>query len=129
MGGVSGKIVQTLETKAPVTSAEVSQDGRFITTDDGSSVKFWDANHFGLVKSYDMSCTVESASLEPKSGSKIIAGGEDMLVHVYDFFTGEEIGWDNEMVRISFPYRPCTENLHSTTPLPEQVEFLLKVAD
>ncbi|KAE8769937.1 serine-threonine kinase receptor-associated protein-like [Hordeum vulgare] len=97
MGGVrlwdvrSGKIVQTLETKAPVTSAEVSQDGRFITTADGSSVKFWDANHFGLVKSYDMSCTVESASLEPKSGSKFITGGEDMWVHVYDFFTGEEI--------------------------------------
>ena len=40
----TGKIVQTLETKASVTSAEVSQDGRFITTADGSSVKFWDAN-------------------------------------------------------------------------------------
>ena len=40
----SGKIVQTLETKSPVTSAEVSQDGRYITTADGSSVKFWDAN-------------------------------------------------------------------------------------
>lgn len=39
-----------------------------------------------------MSCTVESASLEPKSGSKFITGGEDMWVHVYDFFTGEEIG-------------------------------------
>ncbi|KAE8772112.1 Serine-threonine kinase receptor-associated protein [Hordeum vulgare] len=90
----SGKIVQTLETKAPVTSAEVSQDGRFITTADGSSVKFWDANHFWLVKSYDMSCTVESASLEPKSGSKFITGGEDMWVHVYDFFTGEEIGFN-----------------------------------
>ena len=38
------KIVQTLETKFPVTSAEVSQDGRYITTADGSSVKFWDAN-------------------------------------------------------------------------------------
>ena len=39
-----------------------------------------------------MPCTVESASLEPKSGSKFITGGEDMWVHVYDFFTGEEIG-------------------------------------
>ncbi|CAM0951161.1 unnamed protein product [Alopecurus aequalis] len=87
----SEKIVHTLETKAPVTSAEVSQDGRFITTADGSSVKFWDANNFGLVKSYDMSFTVESASLEPKSGSKFIAGGEDMWVHVFDYLTGEEI--------------------------------------
>ena len=40
----SGKIVQTLETKLPVTSAEMSQDGRYITTADGSTVKFWDAN-------------------------------------------------------------------------------------
>ncbi|XP_010925262.1 uncharacterized protein [Elaeis guineensis] len=87
----SGNIVQTLETKSPVTSAEVSQDGRYITTADGSSVKFWDANHFGLVKSYNMPCTVESASLEPKLGNRFIAGGEDMWIHVFDFHTGEQI--------------------------------------
>ncbi|KAI4381950.1 hypothetical protein MLD38_007965 [Melastoma candidum] len=88
----SGKIVQTLETKSPVTSAEVSQDGRYITTADGSTVKFWDANHFGLVKSYNMPCDVESASLEPKLGNKFVAGGEDMWVRIFDFHTGEEIG-------------------------------------
>lgn len=38
-----------------------------------------------------MPCNVESASLEPKYGNKFIAGGEDMWVHVFDFFTGEEI--------------------------------------
>nr|XP_043617518.1 serine-threonine kinase receptor-associated protein-like [Erigeron canadensis] len=88
----SGKIVHTLETKSSVTSAEVSKDGRYITTADGSSVKFWDANHFGLVKSYDMPCNVESASLEPKFGDKFIAGGEDMWIRLFDFNTGEEIG-------------------------------------
>ncbi|KAK8525014.1 hypothetical protein V6N13_016007 [Hibiscus sabdariffa] len=88
----SGKIVQTLETKSPVTSAEVSHDGRYITTADGSTVKFWDSNHFGLVKSYNMPCSVESASLEPKNGNKFIAGGEDMWVRVFDFHTGEELG-------------------------------------
>ncbi|XP_038712685.1 serine-threonine kinase receptor-associated protein-like isoform X2 [Tripterygium wilfordii] len=46
---------------------------------------------FGLVKSYNMPCTVESASLEPKYGDKFIAGGEDMWIHVFDFHTGEEI--------------------------------------
>lgn len=46
---------------------------------------------FGLVKSYNMPCTVESASLEPMFGNKFIAGGEDMWVHVFDFHTGEEI--------------------------------------
>jgi serine-threonine kinase receptor-associated protein len=88
----SDKIVHTLETKSPVTSAEVSQDGRYITTADGSSVKFWDAKNFGLLKSYDMPCNVESASLEPKHGNTFIAGGEDMWVHRFDFQTGEEIG-------------------------------------
>ncbi|CAI9779960.1 unnamed protein product [Fraxinus pennsylvanica] len=98
MGGVrlwdvrTGTIVRTLETKSSVTSAEVSQDGRYITTADGSTVKIWDANHFGLVKSYDMPCVVESASLEPKYGNKFIAGGEDMWIHVFDFHTGAEVG-------------------------------------
>lgn len=40
----TGTIVRTLETASSVTSAEVSQDGRYITTCDGKSVKFWDAN-------------------------------------------------------------------------------------
>lgn len=42
----TGSIVRTLETKSSVTSAEVSQDGRYITTADGSNVKFWDANQY-----------------------------------------------------------------------------------
>ncbi|GFY99800.1 transducin/WD40 repeat-like superfamily protein [Actinidia rufa] len=69
MGGVrlwdvrTGNVVRALETKSPVTSAE----------------------------SYNMPCTVESASLEPKYGYKFIAGGEDMWIHVFDFHTGEEI--------------------------------------
>ncbi|KAM0934956.1 putative transcription factor WD40-like family [Dioscorea sansibarensis] len=97
LGGVrlwdvrSGKIVQTLETKSPVTSAEVSQNGRYITTADGSTVKFWDANNFRLIKSYNMPFNVESASLEPKFGNKFVAGGEDMWVHVFCFNSGEEI--------------------------------------
>jgi serine-threonine kinase receptor-associated protein len=47
---------------------------------------------YGLVKSYDMPCNVESASLEPKFGNKFVAGGEDLWVHVFDFHTGNEIG-------------------------------------
>ncbi|KAG8487332.1 hypothetical protein CXB51_020913 [Gossypium anomalum] len=98
MGGVrlwdvrSGEIVKTLETESSVTSAEVSQDGRYILTADGSTVKIWDANHFGLVRRYNMPCTVESASLEPIYGNKFIAGGEDMWVRVFDFQSGDEIG-------------------------------------
>ncbi|MBA0797235.1 hypothetical protein Gohar_007950 [Gossypium harknessii] len=87
----SGKIVKTLETESSVTSAEVSQDGRYITTADGYTVKIWDANHFGLVRRYNMPCTVESASLEPIYGNEFIAGGEDMWVRVFDVQSGDEI--------------------------------------
>ncbi|KAG9146439.1 hypothetical protein Leryth_011733 [Lithospermum erythrorhizon] len=96
----SGKIVRTLETKSPVTSAEVSQDGRFITTADGSIlpvllyVQF--LNSFGVVKSYEMPCNIESASLEPKHGNKFVAGGEDMWVHILlkseELFTSALLG-------------------------------------
>ncbi|KAL8511234.1 hypothetical protein ACS0TY_017882 [Phlomoides rotata] len=75
-----GTIVRTLENASSITSVEVSQDGRYSTTCDGTSVKFWDANHFGLVKQYDMPYNVYSASLEPKYGNKFIVGGEDMWV-------------------------------------------------
>lgn len=37
-------VVRNLETKSPCTSVEVSRDGCFITTADGNTVKFWDAN-------------------------------------------------------------------------------------
>ena len=85
------KIARVLDTKSLVTSAEVSQDGRYITTADGNSVKFCDANHFGMVKSYTMSCMVESASLEPTMGNMFVVGGEDLWVRLFDFHTGEEI--------------------------------------
>lgn len=47
---------------------------------------------FGLVKSYNMPCAMELASLELKNGNKCVTGGEDMWVRVFDFFTGEELG-------------------------------------
>jgi len=44
-----------------------------------------------MVKSYTMSCMVESASLEPTMGNMFVAGGEDLWVRLFDFHTGEEI--------------------------------------
>ncbi|MFS7993596.1 putative transcription factor WD40-like family [Helianthus anomalus] len=84
------------------------ETGDWIGTFEGHKVKFGDANHFGLVKSYDMSCNVESTSLEPKLLDKFIAGGEDMWIRLFDFNTGEEIGllglWSNS-VHLSFVLR------------------------
>lgn len=53
---------------------------------------FFFFHSFGMVKSYNMPCIVESASLEPKVGNKFVAGGEDMWIRLFDFHTGEEIG-------------------------------------
>uniref|UniRef100_A0A5B6Z8A7 Serine-threonine kinase receptor-associated protein n=1 Tax=Davidia involucrata TaxID=16924 RepID=A0A5B6Z8A7_DAVIN len=111
----SGKIVHTLETKSPVTSAEVSQDGRYITTADGSTVKFWDANHFGLVKSYNMPCNVESASLEPKLGCN---KGHHGPVHCVRFSPGGESyasGSEDGTIRI-WQSSPLNHNEHDTSP-------------
>ncbi|MFS8026926.1 putative transcription factor WD40-like family [Helianthus anomalus] len=51
---------------------------------------------------YDMSCNVESASLEPKLGDKFIAGGEDMWIRLFDFNTSEEIGLPGVLLIPSF---------------------------
>ncbi|KAM0066678.1 putative transcription factor WD40-like family [Helianthus debilis subsp. tardiflorus] len=78
------------------------ETGDWIGIFEGHKVKFWDANHSGLVKSYDMSCNVESASLEPKLGDKFITGGEDMWIRLFDFNTGEEIGLPGVLLIPSF---------------------------
>ena len=61
----------------------------FITAD-GTSVKFWDANSFEVIKRFDTQYKVESASYSPNK-RKFATGGEDMWVHLHDFESGEEI--------------------------------------
>lgn len=47
----AGKSVRTLETGSVVTSIEVSDDGRHVTTADGSNVRIWDGNTLEGIKS------------------------------------------------------------------------------
>ncbi|PRQ19520.1 putative transcription factor WD40-like family [Rosa chinensis] len=86
----SGKILRTLETESIVRSSELSQG--YITTAAGSTVTFWDETDFRCVNRYKMPCMVQSASLY---GNKFIAGGDDGLVRLFDFHTGEEIEQSN----------------------------------
>ena len=44
--------VRTLETGGVVTSIEVSEDGRHVTTADGSDVRIWDGATLETVKSF-----------------------------------------------------------------------------
>jgi serine-threonine kinase receptor-associated protein len=85
----SNTVVTTLSTESPVTSIEVSADGKNMTTADGKTVTFWDLQNFSKVKTWTMDYEVESASVSLKH-KKFVAGGPDMWVHLHDMETGAE---------------------------------------
>jgi hypothetical protein len=62
----SNTVVTTLSTESPVTSIEVSADGKNMTTADGKTVTFWDLQNFSKVKTWTMDYEVESASVSLK---------------------------------------------------------------
>ena len=82
-------MVRTLDTHPIVTSLELVNSALFITAD-GTSVKFWDANSFEVIKRFDTQYKVESASYSPNK-RKFATGGEDMWGHLHDFDCGDEI--------------------------------------
>ncbi|GFP90572.1 serine-threonine kinase receptor-associated protein, partial [Phtheirospermum japonicum] len=96
------KIVGTLVTQSPVTSAEVSRSGNLITTVDGPFVKVWDIRRYkkvgkGLLpsyvtaKSHIITLLAQSASLEPESSNNFIAAGENWI-GVFDYDSGVQLG-------------------------------------
>ncbi|GMN50070.1 hypothetical protein TIFTF001_019222 [Ficus carica] len=89
--------LKTLQTTSPGMSVEVSRDGGYINTANGSAVSFWDANGFGLMKSYTKNYNVVSDSLEPTSAKRFIAGGEDVCVRLFNFEEGKEIECNNHI--------------------------------
>ncbi len=48
----ASRAVRTLETGGVVTSIEVSEDGRHVTTADGSDVRIWDGATLEPIKSF-----------------------------------------------------------------------------
>ena len=86
----SGRQVGALETAAPVTAFDVSFDRAFVTTAEANTVRVWDAAALRQLRQLDMPYPVESASFAPATG-RLVAGGDDMWVHLHDFATGEEL--------------------------------------
>jgi serine-threonine kinase receptor-associated protein len=83
-------VVTTLATDTPVTSIEITENGRYITTADGKNVTFFDAMTFTPVKKWTLPYEAESASVcVPQN--RFVAGGLDMWVHVHDMTTGNEV--------------------------------------
>ena len=87
----TGIIATTLKTENAVTSIEISEDGKYITTADGKNVTLWDVGSFRPMETWKMKYNMESASVCMKEG-KFVCGGEDMWVHLHDCANGGEIG-------------------------------------
>jgi serine-threonine kinase receptor-associated protein len=86
----TGDVVRTLATDAPVSSIDLTFDGRHLTTTDGQTVRFWDVASLSEVKSYKVSYPVEAASYCPARG-RFVCGGGDMWVRLHDYSDGSEL--------------------------------------
>lgn len=87
----SGKVARNLDTEGPVGSMDLTHDGRWLTTTDGSTVRMWDTSSLSApVKSFTVPYPLEAASYCP-SKSRVVAGGGDMWVHLHDSETGAEL--------------------------------------
>lgn len=87
----SGQIVETLDSQGPVTSIEVTEGGQYLVTADGTAVCVRDAASLEVRKEHKVEgYTVESASYCPER-KKLVAGGSDMWVHLYDYDSGKEL--------------------------------------
>eukprot|EP00798_Chlamydomonas_sp_ICE-L_P018675 gene18675-25193_t len=84
------QLVQTLETKAPITSVEISYDQQYMTTAEGNTVRFWDTSSLRMLKEHTLKHSAEAATYCPAK-NRFAAGGEDMWVRLYDFNTGAEL--------------------------------------
>jgi serine-threonine kinase receptor-associated protein len=87
-----GRTVRTLSTDGPVTSVDLTHDGRWLTTTDNqNTVRIWDTSSLDSpIKQFVVSHPVEAASYCPLK-NRFVAGGEDMWVHLHDAATGAEL--------------------------------------
>eukprot|EP00124_Ichthyophonus_hoferi_P000491 Ihof_evm21s18 gene=Ihof_evmTU21s18 len=81
--------VQEVEIGGSISSMELSPDGSLLTVTSGKTVSLWQTEGFNKIKSFDMSCQVNSASLHPEK-KRFVCGGEDFYLHVFDYETMEE---------------------------------------
>jgi hypothetical protein len=78
--------------RAPLPSPppQLTFDGRFLTTTDGNTIRFWDVASLSEVKSHTVTYPVEAASYCPAKG-RFACGGGDMWVRLHAFEDGAEL--------------------------------------
>jgi serine-threonine kinase receptor-associated protein len=77
-------------TVSPTPSAQLTFDGRHLTTTDGNTVRFWDVTALAEMKQHKMPYPVEAASYCPAKG-KFACGGGDMWVRLHAYEDGSEL--------------------------------------
>ena len=87
----TGRVARSLETRGTVTSIEVTAGGAHVVTADGKEVAVRDGASLEVVRTLATpGYEVESASYCHERG-RVVAGGSDMWVHLYDAASGEEV--------------------------------------
>ncbi|KAJ1954845.1 hypothetical protein IWQ62_005658, partial [Dispira parvispora] len=82
--------VHKYTTEAPITSMDISPDGKYVMCTAGKSVLFWDGDTRQLAKSHLMPYEVSSVSVHPHQNVFVTGGNSDLWVRVYDFENGQE---------------------------------------
>ncbi|KAF6248611.1 WD40-repeat-containing domain protein [Scenedesmus sp. NREL 46B-D3] len=79
-----GAVVRSMPTDGPVTSVDLTHDGRWLTTTDNrNTIRVWDTLKLDApAKVFTVSYPAEAASYCP-SKNRFVAGGEDMWVHLH----------------------------------------------
>jgi len=83
--------IHTFKTEHPITSMELSADGKYITSTAGKVVYFLDASTYQVFKSVATAYDVSSVSLHPDHKRFVAGGSNDLWVRIYDFESGKEL--------------------------------------
>jgi len=83
--------INSYKTEQPITSMELSLDGKYITCTAGKTVYFIDASTYQLYKSIDTAYDVSSVSLHRDHKRFVAGGSNDLWVRIYDFESGKEL--------------------------------------
>ncbi|CAG8737727.1 9952_t:CDS:2, partial [Racocetra persica] len=83
--------INTFKAEHPITSMELSADGKYITSTAGKVVYFLDASTYQVSKSIATAYDVSSVSLHPDNKRFVAGGSSDLCVRIYDFESGKEL--------------------------------------
>jgi len=76
--------VQKCSLDDPVASMELTLDGKYLISNSGKKITFWELSTLQKFKEYTVGYDVDSTSLHPTE-HKFVSGGSDFHIHVYEF--------------------------------------------